>query len=95
MSSQFPVDGRDAPNVHEFTNNHASDIRLDLAALRNSVTLAWQERGIMLTPDERKELKCSASFSGSPPIRSDRRAFSSSRFILEPNVCQGEQWRRR
>lgn len=57
MSSQFPVHGRDAPNVHEFTNNHASDIRLDLAALRNSVTLAWQERGIMLTPDERKELR--------------------------------------
>lgn len=57
MSSQFSVDGRQASNVHEFTNNHASDIRLDLAALRNSVSLAWQERGVMLTPEERSELR--------------------------------------
>jgi hypothetical protein len=57
MSSQFPIDGREASNVHEFPNNHASDIRADLTALRKSVSLAWQERGVMLTPEERKELR--------------------------------------
>jgi hypothetical protein len=57
MSPLSNTDGLDAANVHSFPNNHANDIRLDLLALRTSVTLAWQERGVMLSPDEQKELQ--------------------------------------
>jgi hypothetical protein len=49
--------GRGASNVHDFPNSFAHDIRADLLALRQSVTLAWQERGVMLTPEEQKELR--------------------------------------
>ena len=52
---------RSAANVVNLPNSHASDIRVDLLALRQSVTLAWQERGVMLTPDEQKELRAEIS----------------------------------
>ena len=42
-----------AANVHNISERMAGDIRNDLHTLRMSVTLAWQERGVMLTPEER------------------------------------------
>lgn len=46
-----------ATNVHNISERIAGDIRADLHTLRKSVTLAWQERGVMLTPEEQKELQ--------------------------------------
>jgi hypothetical protein len=57
MSLENNPDGREAANVYNLPNDHAHDIRVDLLTLRNSVTLAWQERGVMLTPEEQKELR--------------------------------------
>jgi hypothetical protein len=57
MSPSTSVDGRGAANVSDLPNSHAHDIRADLLALRQSVTLAWQERGVMLTPEEQIELR--------------------------------------
>jgi hypothetical protein len=44
-------------NVHNISERIAGDIRNDLHTLRMSVTLAWQERGVMLTPEEQDELQ--------------------------------------
>ena len=57
MSSENSSNGLSAANVHTFPSQHAGDIRADLLALRRSVTLAWQERGVMLTPEEQKALQ--------------------------------------
>jgi hypothetical protein len=44
-------------NVHNISQRIAEDIRNDLHTLRMSVTLAWQERGVMLTSEEQEELQ--------------------------------------
>lgn len=49
--------GSPGANVHNISERIAGDIRADLHTLRMSVTLAWQERGVMLTPEEQKELQ--------------------------------------
>jgi hypothetical protein len=36
---------------------HSTSLRCDLHALRLSVTAAWQERGVMLTPEEQNALR--------------------------------------
>ena len=36
---------------------HSTFIQADLQALRLSVTAAWQERVVMLTPEEQQELR--------------------------------------
>ena len=56
MFSQNNLDGREAAYVYSLPSV-AYDIRLDLLTLRNSVTLAWRERGVMLTREEQRELK--------------------------------------
>ncbi len=39
-------------NVHNISQRVAEDTRNDLHTLRMSVTLAWQERSVMLTCEE-------------------------------------------
>lgn len=51
-------DGLEASNVHVFPSEpHAAFIRADLRSLRLRVTSAWQERAVMLTPDEQQDLR--------------------------------------
>ena len=44
-----------APNAG--SPSEAQRILGDLSALRNKIAKAWQERGVMLTPDEQKKLR--------------------------------------
>jgi hypothetical protein len=44
-------------NVHAKPIEYAGDVRADLLALRMSVTVAWQERAVMLTREEQRELQ--------------------------------------
>jgi len=57
MSSENHLDDLEPSNIHIFPISHARDIRADLAALRRSVTVAWQERGVMLTREEQEALQ--------------------------------------
>ena len=55
---------------HTGDNDHrvseAQNILSDLHALRNRIVVAWQERGVMLTPEEqqmlRDEIKATCTF---------------------------------
>jgi hypothetical protein len=57
MSPYSDTGSDSAANVHNISERIAGDIRNDLHTLRMSVTLAWQERGVMLTSEEQDELQ--------------------------------------
>ena len=58
MSPDSNLRGRGETNLYPFPSEpRATYIRADLQALRRSVTPAWQERGVMLTPEEQSEFR--------------------------------------
>lgn len=60
---QSDRDSHSASNVVDIRMSEAENVLFEIRALRQRILVAWQERGVLLSADERADLKAEIAYT--------------------------------